>query len=69
MGELGIAGVTGKRRRPRTTVPGLAASARMTCWSGASPLGRRAGGWISEAGRHHKLIARLDDLVTRAQAG
>jgi integrase len=28
-----------------------------------------ARGWISEADRHRKLIARLDDLITRAQAG
>jgi hypothetical protein len=28
-----------------------------------------ARGWISEAGRHRKLIARLNDLITRAQAG
>ncbi len=26
-------------------------------------------GWISEADRHRKLIARLDDLITAAQAG
>lgn len=26
-------------------------------------------GWITEADRHRKLIARLDDLITRAQAG
>jgi hypothetical protein len=28
-----------------------------------------ARGWISEADRHHKLIARLDDLISKAQAG
>jgi len=28
-----------------------------------------ARGWISEADRHRKLIARLDDLITRTQAG
>jgi hypothetical protein len=28
-----------------------------------------ARGWISEASRHRKLIARLDDLITREQAG
>jgi integrase len=28
-----------------------------------------ARGWISEADRHRKLIARLDDLITREQAG
>jgi integrase len=28
-----------------------------------------ARGWISEADRHHKLIARLDDLIFKAQAG
>jgi integrase len=28
-----------------------------------------ARGWISEADRHRKLIARLDDLITQAQAG
>jgi len=26
-------------------------------------------GWITEADRHRKLIARLDDLITRAQTG
>ena len=26
-------------------------------------------GWISEAGRHRKLIARLDDLIGGTQAG
>jgi hypothetical protein len=26
-------------------------------------------GWISEADRHRKLIARLDDLIAKAQAG
>jgi hypothetical protein len=26
-------------------------------------------GWITEADRHRKLIARLDDLIARAQAG
>jgi integrase len=26
-------------------------------------------GWISEADRHRKLIARLDDLISKAQAG
>ncbi|MFI5066293.1 MAG: tyrosine-type recombinase/integrase [Streptosporangiales bacterium] len=28
-----------------------------------------ARGWISEAGRHRKLIARLDNLISKAQAG
>ena len=28
-----------------------------------------ARGWISEAGRHRKLIARLDDLIAKEQAG
>ena len=28
-----------------------------------------ARGWISEADRHRKLLARLDDLITRTQAG
>lgn len=28
-----------------------------------------ARGWISEASRHHKLITRLDDLISKAQAG
>jgi integrase len=28
-----------------------------------------ARGWISEAGRHRKLIARLDGLIAKAQAG
>jgi hypothetical protein len=26
-------------------------------------------GWISEAARHHRLIARLDTLIEQAQAG
>jgi hypothetical protein len=26
-----------------------------------------ARGWISEADRHHRLIARLDDLIGKAQ--
>jgi hypothetical protein len=36
----------------------------------AEQLARDAGerGWISEADRHRKLIARLDDHITRAQA-
>jgi hypothetical protein len=29
----------------------------------------QARGWISEADRHRKLIARLDDLIAKAQAG
>jgi hypothetical protein len=28
-----------------------------------------ARGWISEADRHRKLIARLDFLISKAQAG
>jgi hypothetical protein len=28
-----------------------------------------ARGWISEADRHRKLIARLDDHISKAQAG
>jgi hypothetical protein len=26
-------------------------------------------GWITEAARHHKLIARLDTLIDQAQTG
>ena len=38
MGELGIAGVAARRKRPRTTVPALLAkSARLTCWSATLP--------------------------------
>ena len=41
MGDLGIAGISAQRKKPRTTVPDGRTAGPLTCWSGTSPRLRR----------------------------
>jgi len=59
------------KRWKKTTIADPAAAARADQKADAAQLAEdaKARGWVSEADRHRKLIARLDDLIAKAQAG
>ena len=75
MKELGIAGVSARRKKPRTTVPGLPpASGPLTCWDATSPRPRRTAAgsptsrtWIRSRG--FVYTAFVTDLFSRTIVG
>ena len=74
MREMGIAGVSAQRKKPRTTVPDTGAGGPGTCWNGTSPRQRRtaAGSRISRMCRSacgFVYTAFVTDLFSRKIVG